>query len=75
MSKLLEQILKNNPNAFKKSKKEVLKHIKNESKRYDDLILETHAKSQNPKDGEFFSPEPKSHQLRRKELESKGTKK
>tara|TARA_R100000935_G_C2683365_1_gene103625 strand:+ start:308 stop:481 length:174 start_codon:yes stop_codon:yes gene_type:complete len=55
MSKL-EQILMNNPNAFKKNASELQAHLKTESKRMADYKKARAVKVANPQDGEYFSP-------------------
>jgi len=52
----LEEILKNNPNAFKKEIVEHKKHLKQESKRMADYKKQRAIRSANPKSGEYYSP-------------------
>ena len=50
----LQQILQNNPNAFKKNADEIKDHLSNESKRMKDYHKRA-VKSANKKSGEYYS--------------------
>lgn len=51
----LQQILQNNPNAFKKNADEIKDHLSNESKRMKDYHKKRAVKSANKKSGEYYS--------------------
>jgi len=52
----LEEILRNNPNAFKKDIGDIKKDLKKASKRMADYKKQRAIKSANPKSGEYYSP-------------------